>query len=61
MEKKIMVKYTRIAVTLVSCLSLSILGTAGVASAQARHTVPTVTHVSVSSGHMHSNGDDWCC
>jgi hypothetical protein len=56
-----MVKYTRIAVTLVSCLSLSILGTAGVASAQARHTVPTVTHVSVSSGHMHSNGDDWCC
>lgn len=57
-----MAKIIRITVMLLSCLSLSILGTASSVSAHPRHVAPTpvVRHVVPTRG-MHSNGDAWCC
>jgi hypothetical protein len=58
-----MAKIARITITVLSCLSLTVLGTAGAASAHPRHAVPTVVkHVGTGvRGGMHSNGDGWCC
>ncbi len=58
-----MAKATRIAITLLSCVSLSILGTAGAASAHPRHAGPTkvAVHVHKTAHKMKSNKDDWCC
>ncbi|HTW21661.1 MAG TPA: hypothetical protein VME70_15810 [Mycobacteriales bacterium] len=58
-----MAKSARIAITLLSCVSLSVLGTAGVASAHPKHAKPVIVKVhKATTGHrMHSNGDAWCC
>jgi hypothetical protein len=57
-----MAKISRVTIMLLSCLSLTVLGTASAASAHPRHAVPTVTRVGtgVRAG-AHSNGDGWCC
>ncbi len=49
-----MARFTRIAITLVSCLALSILGIGGVASAHG-------SQVAVGAGIMTPQGHDWCC
>jgi hypothetical protein len=58
-----MIKFSRIAVTLVSCISLAVLGSAGAASAHPRHVTPKriVEHVNLTpTGRMQAN-PDWCC
>jgi hypothetical protein len=54
-----MIKFGRIAITLVSCISLSILGAAGVASAHPVHVSATGT--TVAAPIMTPAGHDWCC
>jgi len=56
-----MAKIARITITVLSCLSLTVLGTASAASAHPRHTVPTVVKNVGTGARMHSNGDGWCC
>jgi hypothetical protein len=56
-----MIKFSRIAVTMVSCISLAVLGSAGAASAHPRHVTPK-QHVHVTQRHGMVAGDrDWCC
>jgi len=58
-----MTRFARVTITLVSCVSLSVLTTAAGASAHPRHHLP-VHH---SSGHptlrhgVPSHPRDWCC
>jgi hypothetical protein len=55
-----MAKISRVTIMLLSCLSLTVLGTASSASAHPRHAVPTTVRTGVRAG-AHSNGDGWCC
>jgi hypothetical protein len=50
-----MARSTRIVITLISCLALSILGVQGVASAYTSH------QVAVGAALMTPQGHDWCC
>jgi hypothetical protein len=59
-----MIKFSRIALALVSCISLSVLGTASAASAHPRHAAPThhvVKHVHAPKRVMKTADKDWCC
>jgi hypothetical protein len=49
-----MTRFTRITITAVSCLALSILGIGGVASAHS-------SQVAVGAAIMAPQGHDWCC
>jgi hypothetical protein len=55
-----MIKFVRIFGTLLAGVSLTILGTASVASAHPKHVTPVVVH-HVGGARMHASGEDWCC
>jgi hypothetical protein len=54
-----MIKFGRIVITLVSCISLSVLGAAGVASASPVNV--SATGITVPAPIATPDGHDWCC